>query len=172
MPGCEDGVCENVILNIPSGILKNITNSVLIVSTMISYALLLAPAREYIESIVMISMLKTSRLSSMGIYWSVNLLRVVMVLTTAVIATEAPYFADVLAAVGGITDSYLAYILPALIMITVLSRQTNVSYSQRVMCPSGVVFFFYFVLLWGIVLMVSTLWGLLSNIDSTVSWTS
>lgn len=92
---------------------------------MISYALLLAPVREYIETQVLEVMIKPYEFSALHTHRAVNLLRVMMVLTTAVIATKAPYFADVLGTVGGITDSYLAYILPALIMIMVLRRSPS-----------------------------------------------
>jgi hypothetical protein len=166
VPGCEEGVCENIILNIPAGLLRNITNFILIISTMISYALLLAPVREYIETIAMDVVCKPHALSSFSIHWMVNVLRIVMVFITAVVATKAPYFADVLSTVGGITDSYLAYILPALIMVMVLRRPSSASRSEDVTCPTFAVCLFCFILLWGIVLALSTLYGLMFEVYS------
>jgi hypothetical protein len=152
-------VCENIILNLPAGYLRNVTNIILITSTMVSYALLLAPAREYVETMATNYIMKPHNMSPLCVHWAVNVLRILLVLVTAVIATEAPYFADVLGTVGGITDSYLAYILPALIMIMVLR-----SARQHDSSPSSVVILYYFVLLWGIVLASATVFGLLSKL--------
>ena len=157
---------------------------------MISYALLLAPVREYIETLAMDRIIKPCEFSALRTHWAVNMMRILMVFVTAVIATEAPYFADVLGTVGGITDSYLAYILPALIMIMVLRRPSRSvrdssgsnavnknnneqsrqnSNSGYVCCPTFAVGLFYFICGWGAVLAGSTIYGLLFNIYNSIA---
>ena len=152
MPGCEDIVCENIVLNIPPGKFRTWTNSLLIVSTMLSYALLLVPAREYIEDFAF------QYVSLKHKQWSSNFIRFCMVLVTAVVATEAPYFADVLGTVGGLTDSYLAYILPSL--VAVVARQTGRMDEKN---NSYVTYLFYVILFGGTMLAICTLFGLVSS---------
>lgn len=165
VPGCELGVCENVILNIPPGHLRCLANLVLVTSTMISYTLLMVPVREYIEAILLDlvkpDLITPHRLPAFSTRWCVDLMRVFMVGVTAVIATEAPYFADVLSTVGGVSDSYLAYILPALIMIAVLRRPSFTSKEGK---STGLaVCLFLFILIGGVILACSTMYGLVET---------
>jgi hypothetical protein len=48
-PGCRDHVCQNVILNLSPGWLRAFVGLALIISIMMSYIIILIPAREHIE---------------------------------------------------------------------------------------------------------------------------
>lgn len=50
--GCEDRVCQNAILNVSPGILRNIVGFMMALAISLSFILNLAPAREHIERIV------------------------------------------------------------------------------------------------------------------------
>ena len=160
MPGCEFGVCENVVLNIPAGLPRSIVNIVLIISTMITYVLLLAPVREYYEVIAIKHIQMWWNLSRRRTYWITNVLRSIMVFATGIIATIAPYFADLLGAVGGISDSYLAYILPSMVVITVFYQRKSTRRSSTDYFICGV---FCVILLWGVILMCSTIYSVTVN---------
>ena len=112
MPGCEDRVCQNIILNLDNGVLKNLVGSALIVAIILGYVLILAPAREHIELIVesYFNMTEESHIIK-------NVIRATLVLLTACIAIGAPYFGSVLGAVGGLTDALQSFVLPPLIGI-------------------------------------------------------
>jgi prolipoprotein diacylglyceryltransferase len=51
--GCEDHVCQNVILNLSPGIPRDIVGIMMSVGIILSYILILAPAREHIERIIL-----------------------------------------------------------------------------------------------------------------------
>lgn len=80
--------------------------------------------------------------------WARNLVRTALVACTAFIATQSPYFGTVLRTVGGFTDAFQSYVVPALISIIML-RATH---------SGGLAVYFYVsVLLWGSGLMAFTL---------------
>ena len=116
MPGCENKVCQNIILNLHNGILKNLVGSALIVAIILGYVLILAPAREHIELMIekFFNLGEQSQLSQLLMK---NVIRTLLVLLTAIVAILAPYFGSVLGAVGGLTDALQSFILPPLIGI-------------------------------------------------------
>eukprot|EP00602_Paraphysomonas_sp_CaronLab_P009621 CAMPEP_0185022382 /NCGR_PEP_ID=MMETSP1103-20130426/5104_1 /TAXON_ID=36769 /ORGANISM="Paraphysomonas bandaiensis, Strain Caron Lab Isolate" /LENGTH=308 /DNA_ID=CAMNT_0027554429 /DNA_START=187 /DNA_END=1113 /DNA_ORIENTATION=- len=50
--GCEDTVCQNIVLNLPPGLPRAVVGVMLVTSIIITYMVLLAPAREHIENFV------------------------------------------------------------------------------------------------------------------------
>lgn len=49
LAGCEDHVCQNVILNLSPGIKRNLVGLMMSLVIILSYILILAPAREHLE---------------------------------------------------------------------------------------------------------------------------
>lgn len=49
-PGCESHVCQNIILNLSPGPLRDFAGFALVVAIVLSYVIILAPAREHIEA--------------------------------------------------------------------------------------------------------------------------
>jgi hypothetical protein len=108
----------------------------------ITYMLVLAPAREHIES-YFLSLLKPSKGSATE--WTRNLIRAVVVMSTSVVAVEAPYFSSVLGTVGGLTDAYQSYIIPPLIAMAMSPSPPSSRPSYLPRHP-----FYSLILLWGI----------------------
>jgi hypothetical protein len=52
LTGCEDHVCQNIILNISPGFLRNAVGIMISLAIGLSFILNLAPAREHIERII------------------------------------------------------------------------------------------------------------------------
>ena len=52
-PGCESHVCQNIILNLSPGPLRDFAGFALVVAIVLSYVIILAPAREHIESAIL-----------------------------------------------------------------------------------------------------------------------
>jgi hypothetical protein len=59
-PGCESHVCQNIILNLSPGPLRNFAGFALVVAIVLSYVIILAPAREHIESAILRSVAPSS----------------------------------------------------------------------------------------------------------------
>ena len=53
LTGCEDHVCQNIILNLSPGIQRNLVGLTMSIVIIASYILLLAPAREHIENYIL-----------------------------------------------------------------------------------------------------------------------
>jgi hypothetical protein len=53
LTGCEGHVCQNVLLNLSPGHIRNIIGMTMSVVIIMSYALVLVPAREHIEYFVL-----------------------------------------------------------------------------------------------------------------------
>ncbi len=51
--GCEDHVCQNVILNLDPGIIRDMVGVMMSLVIVLSYILILAPAREHIERMLL-----------------------------------------------------------------------------------------------------------------------
>ena len=52
-PGCENHVCQNVILNLSAGRVRDVVGFSLIAAIVLSYIVILVPAREHIERYVL-----------------------------------------------------------------------------------------------------------------------
>ena len=52
-PGCENRVCQNIVLNVKAGVSRTVIGVALCIAIILSYALMLVPAREHIESTIM-----------------------------------------------------------------------------------------------------------------------
>lgn len=120
----------------------------------ITYMLILAPAREHIEG-YFISLFKPNK--GFAAEWTRNLIRAFVVISTSVVAVEAPYFSSVLGTVGGLTDAYQSYIIPPLIAMEMFS--SHPSYPRRQM-------FYYLVLLWGIGNVLFTCYRIVDRVRS------
>ena len=48
-PGCENHVCQNIIMNLSAGPLRDFAGFALVVAIVLSYVIILVPAREHIE---------------------------------------------------------------------------------------------------------------------------
>ena len=86
-----------------------------------------------------------------------NFIRTLLVLSTAAIAILAPYFGEVLGAVGGLTDSLQAFVLPPLICYSMHSKNI-------LRFSSGKQLFYIFVFVWGVCTMSFTVIRLTSLI--------
>ncbi|GAB5031147.1 amino acid transport protein [Nannochloropsis oceanica] len=107
--GCERPVCDNVLKNIEAGPLKTIIFAAFSLNLTLTYIIMLAPPREYLEEIVVgsDSLLPTK--------WQRNILRSLLVTFTFVVASTIHQFGLITAFVGAITDTLQGFILPPLI---------------------------------------------------------
>ena len=118
----------------------------LAMSIILSYIIILAPAREHIE----LAVLKYFQpKSSIAVTTTMNSVRMVIVLSTAVLAVCAPYFGSMLGAVGGLTDALQSFVLPPLIYLKAQQSSGNLTSVQRT--------FYYLVLTWGLCIIAFTL---------------
>jgi amino acid permease len=72
-----------------------------------------------------------------------NIIRALLVITTALVAILAPYFGEVLGTVGGLTDALQSFCLPPLICM-------NMGYRGHMKLSGYRKAFYRFVILWGI----------------------
>mmetsp|Transcript_4289 Transcript_4289/g.5903 ORF Transcript_4289/g.5903 Transcript_4289/m.5903 type:complete len:618 (-) Transcript_4289:136-1989(-) len=110
--GCEDSVCQNIVLNLSPGTLRDAVGVSISLSIIVNYVLILAPAREYIEGMAISSCRPTSAVSDSVMRATV---RTIVVLLTVVVAICAPYFGTVMGTIGGFTDAFQCFVLPPLI---------------------------------------------------------
>jgi amino acid permease len=87
--------------------------------------------------------------------WTRNGVRTSLVITTAIVALCAPYFGGVLTTVGGITDAFQIYVVPALVY---MKMQRNKGIRDMA------TYFYHFVFVWGICLMSFTVFNTVSSI--------
>jgi len=120
--GCEQPVCQNVILNISPGIFRNIVGIAMSLVIGLSYLVILAPAREHIEAQVLAWLQPSNDLKQALIE---KVLRTSLVLLTVTVAIKAPYFGNVLGSVGGLTDAFLCFVLPPLIYRSLMEDQLS-----------------------------------------------
>ena len=156
MPGCENKVCQNIILNLDNGLLKNLVGSLLIVAIILGYVLILAPAREHIELIIE-NFFNISQQSKLSQLLMKNTIRTLLVLITALIAILAPYFGTVLGAVGGLTDALQSFVLPPLIGIQLF--QNVLTLRQKIL--------FYGILVFGVFTMFNTVLQIITSAMSS-----
>lgn len=98
----------------------------MIISILLSYIILLAPAREHIELVILRSMYSTHEDFHGAKYLvPINIIRTCLVLFTSLIALITPYFGSVLGAVGGLTDALQAFVLPPLIFMSIHQGHLN-----------------------------------------------
>jgi len=156
MPGCENKVCQNIILNLDNGLLKNLVGSLLIVAIILGYVLILAPAREHIELIIE-NFFNISEQSKLSQLLMKNTIRTLLVLITALIAILAPYFGSVLGAVGGLTDALQSFVLPPLIGIKLF--QNVLTLRQKIL--------FYGILVFGVFTIFNTVLQIITSAMSS-----
>lgn len=117
---------------------------------MITYMLLLAPAREHIEKYILNIIQPSSEFYTETIR---NIIRSSLVIGTAAIALQAPYFGSVLRTVGGLTDAYQSYIIPPLIAFQLLTIHFKNNNNNNDNENSNSILFYRVVFCWGICLM-------------------
>lgn len=79
---------------------------------------------------------------------SQNILRTVLVLLNVVVAIRAPYFGNMLSAVGGLTDAFLCFVMPPLIYRVALRGELSGAASAA----------YLMVVAWGGVVILYTLY--------------
>jgi len=147
LAGCEDVICQNVVLNLPPGKIRDFIGFSLIVAMLMTYTIFLIPAREHIERFVM---RWTRPAEGLAETWTRNGVRTSLVITTAIVALCAPYFGGVLTTVGGITDAFQIYVVPALVY---MKMQRNKGIRDKS------TYFYHFVFIWGVCLMSFTVFN-------------
>lgn len=123
-PGCEDHVCQNIILNLSQGRVKVVVEASLFLAIIFSYILILAPAREHIERAVLYSFHPRKESNIMHVR---NFVRTFLVIFTGAVAIRSPYFGYVLGMVGGLTDALQSFVLPPIIYFQVHKFVAKVS---------------------------------------------
>ncbi len=78
---------------------------------------------------------------------SQNLLRTCLVLLNVIVAIRAPYFGNMLSAVGGLTDAFLCFVMPPLIFRVALRGELSALQSGLYLA----------VVVWGTLVIVYTL---------------
>lgn len=150
--GCDDGVCQNVVLNLPPGRVRDFIGFSLIIAMLMTYTIFLIPAREHIEKHVMRYIQPELGLAET---WTRNSVRTALVLTTAIVAYCAPYFGGVLTTVGGITDSFQIYVVPSLVYV-MMQRSKDIKNQWT--------YFYYFVFIWGSSLIAFTMYNTVMDV--------
>jgi hypothetical protein len=121
MESCAEHVCQNILLNLPKGLLRFIAGLSLCVSVIVSYIILLVPAREHIEKIVLEAFPPSSHWTELITTCTT---RTALVVFTALAAFNIPFFGTFLGLVGGLTDSFQSLVIPPLIIVS-LKRSMN-----------------------------------------------
>lgn len=141
--GCEGHVCQNVLLNLSPGLKRDIVGLTMSIVIILSYILILAPAREHIEN----SMLNYLKLGDeRKEYIAQNTLRTVIVIGTVVVALKAPYFGYVMGAVGGLTDALQCFVLPPMIYLKIEGDKLNSMYQT----------YYILIVFWGLATILYT----------------
>eukprot|EP01036_Dinobryon_divergens_P031566 gene31566-40991_t len=122
--GCEESICQNIILNITEGYLRDMIGITISISILVSYVILLAPAREHIEQVI-ISVVQPSSAFAESVTRSG--LRTLIVASTIAVAISNPYFGAVLGTIGGLTDAFQCFVLPPLIYRSMLLDRSKVA---------------------------------------------
>ena len=86
-----------------------------------------------------------------------NAIRTGLVVSTAAVAILAPYFGEVLGAVGGLTDALQAFVLPPLICLSMKYKGSMKLHSCRKI-------FYFFLLFWGFGTIIYTLVKLINKL--------
>lgn len=116
--GCEEGICQNIILNIPSGLIRNLIALMMSVVIISNYILILAPARENLEKFFLSSVFSSSvTSSSINKMVICNVIRSVLVIFTVFVAIYEPYFGSMVGTVGGLTDALQSFVFPPLMWL-------------------------------------------------------
>ena len=115
--GCEDKICQNVILNVSNYCIKWVIGSTLGVSVFASYKLLITPAKTYITDIIGVTLLKKNSKDRVNsLYIGISL-----VCVTGIVALVKPYFGICLGFIGGLTDAVQAFVLPPILVLKIYS---------------------------------------------------
>ena len=86
-----------------------------------------------------------------------NFVRTFLVICTALVAILAPYFGEMLGAVGGLTDALQSFVLPPLICLSMQYQDSMEINMYRKL-------FYFFVIFWGLGTILYTLTRLLNKI--------
>ena len=141
LESCVDRICQNILANLAPGLLNNFVGSLLVVSTIPSYILILTPVREHMEAPLLRYWQQIVPYSASGSLMEDigrNMIRTALVIGTAVIATQDPNFGSTLGAVGGLTDAFQAFIVPIIIFFYVrISTSPKESNNSSSSSPSS-----------------------------------
>ena len=86
-----------------------------------------------------------------------NFVRTFLVICTALVAILAPYFGEMLGAVGGLTDALQSFVLPPLICLSMQYQDSMEIKMYRKL-------FYFFVIFWGLGTILYTLTRLFNKI--------
>jgi len=129
VPGCEEHVCQNIIINLSPGPTKVVVSIALIIAISLGYIIVLAPAREHIETAILSIRCSNDYINTALLK---NIIRTSIVLSTAIVAIATPYFGSILGLVGGLTDALQSFVLPPLIYLKLsgnsISNTRNIFY--------------------------------------------
>jgi len=118
LPGCEHGVCQNIVMNLSANGTRTVLGLALLPMIFITYTLVMAPAREHVEEALLKFVDSDNEVLTRGCSMTI---RAGLVLFTAAVAAGCPYFGSTLGTVGGITDAFQAFVLPCIIFMSVKS---------------------------------------------------
>lgn len=153
MDGCEDHVCQNIILNLNPGILSNLVGLSMSLVLLLSYIILLAPAREHVENIIFSYWTPPSEKIQ---NFAMNTIRAILVLSTISIGILAPYFGSVVGTIGGLTDTLQCFLIPPMIYMVFFKTEATKTNN----------WFYNCIIFWGVCIMIYTIINTLNSILS------
>uniref|UniRef100_A0A7S3E9H7 Amino acid transporter transmembrane domain-containing protein n=2 Tax=Rhodosorus marinus TaxID=101924 RepID=A0A7S3E9H7_9RHOD len=109
---------DNVLRNVGSSYLFVITAIGLSVDLAITFTLMLAPAREYVEIAILGDNPRVTKKNVL----TKNLIRSVLVMIISSVAIAVPNFALLIGLAGGVTDTLQTFIIPPLLYVKALER--------------------------------------------------
>lgn len=124
LPGCDEPVCESAISNIAPSPMKSVMMVGLMVELLVTYMLLLIPAREYLEAALLELLPQPARREESP--WRKNMLRACLVLVTTILAAAFPHFGMMIGVVGGFTDAMQAYVLPPILYLRLHQHELGI----------------------------------------------
>lgn len=136
--GCEDKICQNIILNVSNHYIRWMIGVTLCVSVFVSYKLLLAPAKAYITDITDTFLFKKNSKDHVNSFY----IGVLLVCITGIIAVVKPYFGVCLGFIGGLTDAVQAFVLPPILILKLYSMEEISAWRRleySVICVFGIV---------------------------------
>ena len=157
--GCEDKICQNIILNVHPGVLRNIIGVSLCIGIILGYAIMLIPAREHIEPLFIQLCGINENSTVFQRKWCKNSIRMILVVFTLYIALEEPYFGSALGTVGGLTDAFQAFVLPPLIYIR-LHRNKQLLNAREIILYSCIC-------IWGVYTIIYTIYNIICTLTAS-----
>lgn len=137
-PGCDQRVCENILLNLSPFFGKRAIGVSLCIAIVLGFHVMLAPAREHIEQFIVIRM-KRFKIVVVNERLLLLIIGTLLVICIAFIAVYVPYLGAVIGSIGGITDTLQSLLLPPMMYAKLhnLSASTRGGIFCRLLSISG-----------------------------------